>query len=364
MTNPKTLKTLSSVLTTIAIATQSACGGGGGGTTTPTATPTVTAITFTASCSAGVTKTSAVSQADADAQCPATSSIVGAVPATSYAGVSEELSAFTLLNSERAQCGFGLLAQNAQLDASAKGSADWQTLNNYGGHVQVAGTPGFTGVTAGDRNTAAGYTALYYAESYEDVTGTNFKAGAAPPGVRDLLTAPYHLNAMMSDARDAGVSVRNSTDSASTHNPRVIMMFEFAHKDADGPQSPDSNSVLTYPCNGSDGAKPALFAEAPNPVQGRDLSRAPLGTPIYIAVRRNNRLVITSASLIKVATDAPVSMRAAVTWNNDPYGEYRSHEAYIAPDVPLSGNSAYQATVTGTNNGVAFSRTFTFTTGS
>ncbi len=337
-----------------------ACGGGGGGGTTPPPTT----VTFTSTCPGGTTKTSSVSQADADAQCATPASVVSVVPAATYSAGSEELAAYTLLNAERARCGFGLLAQNSQLDASARASADWLTFNNYNGHIQVAGTPGFTGITAQDRNATAGYSSSNAWESWSDVSGTNSKAGEGQLGVRGLLIAPYHVASMLSDAKDVGVSIRNANDSASTYSPRVVSMFELSYKDASGPQVLDASAVVTFPCEGSTGVQPALTGEDPNPVPGRNLATAPLGSSLYIAVRRNNTLVISSASLVKVATGSPVTLRAVVSAGNDPHGLYRSHEAYIAPDAPLSANSSYQATVTGTNNGVAFSRTFTFATGS
>jgi hypothetical protein len=336
-----------------------ACGGGGAGETTPTGTT----VTFKSICAGGATKTSIVSQADADAQCAAPASVVTSIPAATYFAGSEELAAYTLLNSERARCGFGLLVQNGQLDASARASADWLTLNNYNGHIQVSGTPGFTGVTNQDRNATAGYVSSNSWESWADVSGTNAKTGEGQLGVRGLLIAPYHMASMLSDAKDVGVSIRNATDSASTYGPRVISMFELSYKDSNGPQVLDASAVVTFPCDGSTQVQPALTGEDPNPVPGRNLASAPLGSSLYIAVRRNNTLVVSSASLVKVATGAPVVLRPVVSAGNDPYGLYRSHEAYIAPEAPLSANSTYQATVTGTNNGVAFSRTFSFTTG-
>lgn len=112
-----------------------------------------------------------------------------------------------------------------------------------------------------------------------------------------------------------------------------------------------------------------LDNETPNPVLGRDLATNPLGSSVYIAVHEGQTLAITSASMIKVTTGASVALRPAVTSANDPYapcasGCYKSHEAYIAADAPLDANAQYQVTVNGTNDGTAFSRTFSFTTGS
>ena len=64
-----------------------------------------------------------------------------------------------------------------------------------------------------------------------------------------------------------------------------------------------------------------------------------------------------------------VILRAPVSAANDPYGPcatgcFRPHQAYIAADAPLQANTAYIAMISGTNNGTAFSRSFSFTTGS
>ena len=70
-----------------------ACGGGGGGTTT-TATPTTPVPV-------------------------ANGTIVTSVPVATYAAGSDERIAYDYLNAERQKCGFGLLAQDTRLDASA-----------------------------------------------------------------------------------------------------------------------------------------------------------------------------------------------------------------------------------------------------
>ena len=127
-------------LAALSCALIAACGGGGGGGGAPRATA-----------SAAVASGQAASDG---AALPST--LVSAVPAASYAPWSEAQQAFALLNEERQRCGFGLLAQSAQLDAAAKAHADWQILNNQLSHREVPGTPGFTGVTPLDRVSAAG----------------------------------------------------------------------------------------------------------------------------------------------------------------------------------------------------------------
>ena len=341
-------------LTIVALAAAlTACGGGGGGdgsATSPTPVPT--------------TPTPVAP--------PINSGQVTTVPAPTYAAASEEVLAFNLLNAERNRCGFGLLAQNTQLDVAAKGHADWQLVNNFASHNQVPATPLFTGVTPDDRILAAGYGTLGAfsgADEFSTVLGTSAKLGMGESRTRELLNAPYHMKALAGNFRDIGISVRNSIDTASAHGPRVAVQFNLAYKMSAGPQLSGGGDVQTYPCGGSTGIKRLLSNESPNPVPGRDLAINPLGSSIYIAVREGQTLAITSANMIKVATGAAVTLRPPVTSANDPYapctsGCYKSHEAYIAADAPLDANAQYQVTVNGTNSGTAFSRTFSFTTGS
>ena len=322
--------TFKSLALTTAVATLlTACGGGGGSTTTapvavtPPVTPAVAAAT-----------------------------LVTSVPAATYAG--EQAAAFNLLNAERSQCGFGLLAQNAQLDTAAAGHANYLGVNNTSGHIQVAGQPGFTGVTIADRAANAGYKV----GDVSEIAAARIAGSVS--GIRGLLVAPYHLAAAMRGYRDVGIGY-----SALSTNSLVV---NFGYASGGSLQLMSGTDIQTYPCNGSVGASRQLQYETPNPVPGRDLVANPIGTPILVAARVGNTLAITSATMIKVSTGASVQMRPAMGMSNDPnkvngVSYFMSNEAYVAPEAALDPNSQYQVTVTGTNNGASFSRTFTFTTG-
>ena len=130
-----------------------------------------------------------------------------------------------------------------------------------------------------------------------------------------------------------------------------------------------SADINTYPCAGSTGVNRKMSAEAPNPVPGRDLIASSLGLSVYIQVRDGNVLTITSASMTQVSTGLPVTLRAPVISANDPYapcstGCFKANQAYIVADAPMQINSAFQVNIAGTNNGTAFTRSFTFTAGS
>lgn len=302
-------------------------------------------------------------------------STVAAVAATSgYLAGSEELAAYQLLNAERGRCGFGLLAASAPLNAAARAHADYQIINNLNSHLENANQfpEGFTGAEPAARVRAQGYTDLGgVTDEFAFFTSNNpvqSKRGIGELGIRALLNAPYHLNGLMSGYRDVGIAVRSNEDTGKGQRG-VFVQINAAYTASAGPQQLGSSGVQTYPCEGTGGVSRQLTNETPNPVPGRDLGTAPLGSTVFIAVREGNRLAITSAAMTRTATGETVILRRPVTSENDPYGPCQTgcfgpHQAYVVPDAPLLANVAYTVMVSGTNNGRAFSRSFTFSTGS
>lgn len=288
-----------------------------------------------------------------------------AAPTPSYASGTEEFAAFEFLNAERGRCGFGVLAQNTKLDAAARAHADYQLVNDLFSHVEDAAAhpAGFTGATVVDRYAFQQYTNLGGAvDEISGITGRADKTGFGIGGMRNLLNAPYHLQGLMSGMRESGVAVRSSLDTG-TATPRVLLQWNGAYTQDAGPQLLRADDVLTYPCDGAIGVERQLTNESPEPVPGRDLGASPLGTSVYVATRTGNALTLASAAMTNTRTGAAVALRPAVTAANDPQRAYGRNEAYVAADAPLDANTGYQVTVSGTNNGAAFTRTFTFTTG-
>ena len=332
------------------LALLAACGGGGDGSAAPAA-PGQSASPATPS-----------------------PSIVTATDAPAYPNGSEELAAYTLLNAERNRCGFGLLASNAALDAAARAHADYLIINSLNTHLENATLfpEGFTGADPATRIKAQGYLdAGGLTDEFAFFTTSNpiqSELGIGELGIRALLNAPYHLNGLMTGYRDVGVAVRSNADTG-RGSRGIFVQINAAYKASVGPQLLGSSEVKTYPCDGATGINRQLTNETPNPVPGRDLSTSPLGSSVFIAVREGNQLGITSAAMTNASTGQAVVLRAPVTSANDPYGPcvtgcFGPHQAYVVPDAPLQANTAYTVMIRGTNNGTAFSRTFTFTTGS
>lgn len=290
-----------------------------------------------------------------------------------YLAGSEELSVLTLLNIERQRCGFGILTANTQLDAAARAHADYQIINSRNSNLEDPLVPdGFTGIDPKARARAQGYTnAGAVTDEYEFFTSTipiTSVRGLGQLALRPLLNAPYHLNALMTGYRDIGIAVRSIQDTGRGVNGAFVQI-NAAYKADVGLQKLGATDVMTYPCEGASNITRILRNETPNPVPGRDLSTNPLGSTVYIEVREGNTLAITNASFRDGVTGQNVILRVPVTGANDPYGPcalgcFKAHQGYIVADTPLQPNTPYIVSISGTNNGAAFNRTFTFTTGS
>lgn len=325
--SPKTTS-ITRVIALSVTAVLAACGGGGGGTTASTAPTPAAPVTLA-------------------------TALVTSVPATTYTG--EQANAFNLLNAERSRCGFGLLTQNAALDAAAAAHVNYTFVPGQDAHSETPGQPGFSGATVVDRANAKGY------GGKATTTSEGMTAGNGISVVRGLLSGPYHMQTALDGFRDVGVAFQS--------NPQIadapLFVINYGYFPVAGPQLPAGTDVLTYPCDGSTGIKEQLKGESPNPVPGRDLGVNPIGTPVLIKVKPGNSLVITNVSMVSTTQGTPVALRPVISGTalNDPNLMFLPNEAYVAPDAPLTRLTQYTVTFSGSNNGVVFTnRSFSFTT--
>lgn len=281
--------------------------------------------------------------------------LVLTVPAATYTG--EQAAAYTLINIQRSTCGFGLLAQNAALDAAATAHVAYfpSSITGEDPHAEVTGRVGFTGTTP---------TARALAKGYVGAAGEVAALGTGTSAVRLLLSGPYHLRGLMDGYRDIGIGVGVGAPIPEMN----YFVGDLGIQTGVAPQLLAGTDVLTYPCNGVTGVNYLMRNESPNPVPGRDLNANPIGSPVLIKVRDGNALVIASATMVNVATGGSVLLRAPVSAATDPnrangVSYFKASEAYVAPDAALAPGTTYQVTINGTNNGAVFSRTFSFTTG-
>jgi len=297
-----------------------ACGGGGGGE----AAPVTTQATLTAPGAES-----------------ATGNLVTAVPPATYQPGSDARAAYDLLNSRRAQCGFGLLAQSRGLDQAASAHLDYMVANRIQTHSEDPANPGFTGATPKARAIAAGYSAGGVGEI---MAGSSF---LLPPGdfvTEMLLDVPYHAAVAFEPLRDVGIAYGSG-----------FIVIDPGVQTGGSLQS--APGVHTYPCDGVTGVHPSVSGEEPSPFPG-DAYGTQWGPTISV--------VGSAVQVAKASVTGPggsVAIRAILGdgATRDPNGFCQGKNACVIPS-PLAAGAQYQVHIEGTDSGKPFTSDFSFAT--
>lgn len=310
------------------------------------------------------------------------------VPASTYAAGSAELAGYTVLQQARALCGFGLLRQDAQLDAASLNHARYLTdvslasetpvLSHY---EDIASNPYYTGYYPWDRTAHTGYGT----QVAEILVGTwwDYDISAPSPviptleqrgteSMRSLLNTVYHLAGAMFEGADVGFGVDIRTDSTSATARHEEYRFGVLNGYETATLALGAGKVATYPCQGSSNI-PAEFdpaSESPNPFKDSVYVNAVVGPPIYLKVDPGQQLTVSSTSKI-VSQNGDEVPFSVLTNANDPNIDPVSrepfvdvNEAFVIPTIPLERYTTYQVTLYGTIDKVAFTRSFEMSTGS
>ncbi|WP_056439209.1 CAP domain-containing protein [Massilia sp. Root335] len=337
--------TFSSALVLI---TLTACGGGGGSSSTPVASnPAVP-----------TNPTTPVSTVQA-------ASLQDAVAQTYAAGSSAEL-AFKKINAFRAVQGLGPLNQNANADIAAKNHQAYVALNNSGanGHVEVAGTPGFTGATVTDRLVAAGYPAVIAGEVIAfSLEFPNPDTSA----VDNLINSVYHRASMMYQGfTTVGVAGEDAT------NP---LYMDFG---ATKSQLNAGDYVGVYPTNGQTGVWLTHGVEVPNPFyQEMEMTQDNMCTktssPISLTTEASTTLSVTSFTVTEAGQTTPLDVRLITKATSTQDTTYLgTNVAFVVGKAPFKANTTYNVhfvgkatgAATGSANGLSIDKSWSFTTGS
>lgn len=295
----------------------------------------------------------------AAAPAPVTAPAAPAPVATGYAAGSQQGEAFALLNAERVRCGFGSLTQNAALDQAAGAHANFLAENGVQfGHSEIVGLPFFTGVEEKDRAAAAGYADPVGAVLAASIgTLAASQAYAVSMQVRGILGAPYHLLAATDDYRDAGVGYASKVAGTKENKALNITLGK------PGGNPLDAAQVYTYPCEGSSGVNAQLVNESPSSAIPLNLAQdfKLYGSPIAVRVRVGKVLALTSATITPTAGGPAVAAQIVSLANTPQPALMRSDSTYVLPLAPLAPLTSYSVTVAGSSDGVAFTKTFSFT---
>ena len=303
-----------------------ACGGGGGGSTS----------TNTAS-SGGSTTGS------------------GTLTSPQYTAGSPELAAFNQFNTERQECGFPTVSENTLLDQAAKNHLTYMEDNLIpNGHTEISTNPGYTGVTPQARALYVGYaTSGGFVGEVNGPFTTNVGGALS---VVALSSVPYHEAVLFTPTSDFGMDYGSMIMGPTTtyHVPEIMDGYQ-------GIAPSISSAPLTFPCQGTTNVDyESAHAESPAPL-GIDTGTNPIGTPIAVIGNIADTIVLSSGQL--TGPGGTVINMDLLDSANDTNHEMQPYEAAAFATSPLQPNTSYSATITGTINGTAFSRNFSFTTG-
>lgn len=312
------------------------CGGGGGSSApaggpvattptpsvpTPTPTPTPTPVVLAPTTQPAVTPT--------------------------YAAASQQLRAFDALKTFRAALNLGPVNQNAKIDMAAQNHSDYVATNNGGAtpHDEVAGKPGFTGVTVQDRLMTAGYAATTASEVI-GWTGVNADAAEVIEG---LSATVYHrVLMMMQHWTDVGIAPPVNGDAG---RPAYIDFGTLTTK-----QNVAGDYVGVYPANGQTAVGLTHAPEAPNPFPELDGTAASFctktGFPISVMTEASTTLAVTSFTVTEEGQTTPVDVRL-LTSATDKTGLLPAYMAFIVGKAPFKASTKYNVTFTGTATGAA-----------
>jgi uncharacterized protein YkwD len=254
----------------------------------------------------------------------------------------------TWTNYRRQQLGLGTLARNADIDEAAQGHSDYQRINDVITHEQTAGQRGFTGATLLDRLTAAGY--QFRQPNYafgEVISATSSTSGFS--AVEDLITAIYHRFVIFEPRfREIGAGA------GTVPNGFTYMTLNFA---ADGLGAGlGRGQFALYPIPDQTGIVPVFYSdfEMPDPVGDRN----EVGYPVSVHADITSTVSVASFT-IRPRGGAALSTKL-LTRATDSFTP--SSVAAIVPLAPLLPNTTYEVAFSGTVDGVAAARNWSFTT--
>lgn len=289
------------------------------------------------------------------------------VTTPSYGAGSFESASYSLLNKVRLAAGAGAVTEDAALNKGALAHSSYILKNpSEFGHTEISGHDGFTGVTFGDRLTAAGYTGTAVTE------GVAGGSASDPEGcVQQLLGSIYHLRSLLGTQRDVGVGLAQNSIGAG------YCVLEFGFKKA--PQYPASGTVVAYPYSGQTEVNRTFNpdAEIPRPLPG---VTGLVGQPVMASMTNLSAVTGTaegssvesftlkdpSGNLIPgyVVTSTSVTLAAGLERGDDSVNEayHDKRVVFFVPKAPLAASTTYTAHFVGKTAGADHKLDWSFKT--
>ena len=252
------------------------------------------------------------------------------------------------------------MRQNANIDIAAKNHAAYVQTNQSGAdaHHEIAGKPGFTGAEPGDRMAAAGYAGASSTEviAFEGIQMTS---------VQTLLSTVFHRNAMMTQGL-TDVGIAPGDDSGPTYIDAGYIK----------PQKNAGDYVGVFPYDKQTGVPMTHHTESPNPFYKEfEMTQANVcaktSYPISIATETSTVLKVTLFTVTPEGQSTPLDVRLMLRDSSDLNLQYLgANVAFIVGKAPFTRGTKYTVhfvgtatgKATGSANGLAIDKTWTFTT--
>jgi uncharacterized protein YkwD len=257
--------------------------------------------------------------------------------------------ALNRFNWRRQQAGVLPVARNAAIDRAAQAHSDYQRLNNTITHFEDGSKPGFTGAGAFERLQAAGYslspTAGYaYGEVIASQGSTQGVAAAD-----DLVGAIYHRFIILEPMfKEAGAGAGTSASGL------TYVTVDFAANGLD--RVLPRGSVVTYPFAGQSDVPTGVNSdqESPDPVPNQNR----VGYPVSVHGNLGSNLVVQTLTITpRGGTALGTRLLTSATDGNTP-----TSAAAAIPLSVLAGGTTYDVQFTGTIDGAAVTRSWSFST--
>jgi uncharacterized protein YkwD len=255
------------------------------------------------------------------------------------------------LNYRRAQIGLPVLAENSMIDQAAQSHSDYQRVNGIT-HIEDPAKQGYTGATLDQRMKAAGYTFRGANAIGEVIAASSSNSGFY--NAEQLITAIYHRFVIFEPVfREIG------SGSAVTANGYTYFTADMATNNGlGGGVSP--GTVVTWPFNGQTQVTPNFFSdqEEPDPVENVN----EVGYPISVHANMSSTLAVQNFS-VRPHGGSDLQVKQIGNQTTNAQGQMVASTAVaIIPLAPLAARTTYDVSFNGTVDGIAISKSWSFTT--
>jgi uncharacterized protein YkwD len=272
----------------------------------------------------------------------------------------EEALARARVDLRRSQIGLPALPLNVQLEAAARGHANYITINNLsGGHFQNEAqfSNGFTGNTPSDRIKSAGYVAVPDSRGSSALSTGEVVARGSMHGetaVDTLIQAIYHRVGIFGtsfDEQGAGVG----------QNSQGITVINFGSRKYPQPKAP-TGWVGIYPFEGQSGIPVDFYSDEESPDPIPNLNR--VGYPVSLHIDGTRVLTVTSFTIAPVNAAGTALQSLPVQLLSTASGDTHipASVAAIVPLTVLQYGTVYEASFIGTADGAPLAKSWRFTT--